>query len=501
MPPRIITYSFSTLILAVFLGFTCKARAEQPFAIQVVDEGNHRGVPLAVLETDNHIRLITDSAGWALFDEPGLMGRPIHFAVTSPGYALPKDADGRSGTVLVCSPGQSTEILMVRTTIAERLYRLTGQGVYRDSTLLGKDVPLPFPNINGDVLSLGPAQVASYQGKLVWVWSDARLATPKSNVMVVGAAADLPGMGGLDPTQGVHLRYFTNDQEETFDLLSAPKGQHVMIEGLISVKDATGAEHLLARYVFLRATGACVEQGIAEFNARHTFDRKIVLGEEYTWQFPSGHAVEVNGKEGSFIYFATPFCHTRVPASYEAALSPTSYEALAWSEDTHKLVWQQERGPLTQSEEARLITRKKLSKAEARCQLVNNVTGDALPLTEGSVQWNTFRKNWVLIGNGPGSDTTPGDVWYAEAADITGPWGPATQIATHASHAFVGPAQLSPLQEEGGRYLYFEGTLHDPVTGPMEPLPRYQDNQLMYRLDVKDARLTRSGKPELGSRR
>ena len=476
-------------MFAMALACLGSARAGQPFAIQVTDEDSQRGVPMVTLETDNHIRLITDSAGWAIFEEPGLTGHSLHLSVSSPGYALPKDADGRSGIVLTMAPGQAAEIKLLRTQIAERLYRFTGQGIFRESTLLGKDAPLPFPNINGDVLSLGKAQAAPYQGKLIWAWTDARFATSRSAFTTTGAAADLPGAGGLDPTQGVHLRYFTNEQEESISLLTVPKGQHALLEGLISLKDAAGAEHLLARYVFINAAGASVEQGIAEFNDRHTFDRKIVLGEEYTWQFPAGHAVEVKREAGDFIYFATPFCTTRVPASYEAALSPTSYEALAWSEDAHKLVWQQEHAPITQGEEAQLVDRRSLREANAHCHLVNGATDKSLTLVEGSIQWNACRQCWVLIGTSAGTEATPGDVWYAEADEVAGPWSNAIQIATHAGHTFSGIAQLAALQQEGGRYIYFEGTLGTPASSSMEPLPRYHDNQLMYRLDVKDQRL------------
>src|SRR3569623_439703 len=233
--------------LLCLLGLACQSLtgAAQPFAVQVIDESSHRGVPMVTLSTDNHIQLTTDSAGWVVMDEPGLMARAVHFIVSSPGYALPKDAGGRDGITLTLTPGQSAEIKLVRTAIAERMYRITGQGIYRESSLLGKEAPLPFPNINGDVLSLGRAQVASYQGRLVWAWPDTRLLAARNGPVVSGAAVDLPGAGGLDPTQGVHLRYFTNEQEETLPLLAVPKGQHAAIDGLMSVKDAIGAEHLL----------------------------------------------------------------------------------------------------------------------------------------------------------------------------------------------------------------------------------------------------------------
>lgn len=468
------------LTLLCLLGLACQSLTEaaQPFAVQVIDELSHRGVPMVTLSTDNHIQHTTDSAGWVMIDEPGLMGRAVHFTVSSPGYALPKDADGRAGTTLTLTPGQSAEIKLVRTAIAERLYRITGQGIYRDSSLLGKEAPLPFPNINGDVLSLGRAQVASYQGRLIWSWPDTRLLTARGSPVVSGAAVDLPGAGGLDPTQGVHLRYFTNEQEETLPLLAVPKGQHATIDGLTSVKDAIGAEHLLVHYAFLTADGTCAEHGIAEFNDRHAFDRKVVLGDEYTWQHPKGHAVEVSDGEGTYIYFSEPCCHVRVAARYEAALSPTSYEALAWSEDARKMVWQQERGPVTQREETRLLDRKEMKSKDARCHLVQAASGELVELAEGSVQPNPFRNGWIMIG---ASTATPGEVWYAEAETITGPW---TSVVPLTGLGLGGIAQLPALQQDSGRYIYFEGTLEGADT-----VPRYQDNQLMYRLDLKDPRL------------
>jgi hypothetical protein len=466
--------------LLCLLGLACQSLtgAAQPFAVQVIDESSHRGVPMVTLSTDNHIQLTTDSAGWVLMDEPGLMARAVHFIVSSPGYALPKDADGREGITLTLTPGQSTEIKLVRTAIAERMYRITGQGIYRESSLLGKEAPLPFPNINGDVLSLGRAQVASYQGRLVWAWPDTRLLAARNGPVVSGAAVDLPGAGGLDPTQGVHLRYFTNEQEETLPLLAVPKGQHAAIDGLMSVKDAIGAEHLLVHYAFLTADGTCAEHGIAEFNDRHAFDRKVVLGDEYTWQHPKGHAVEASDGDGTCIYFSEPCCHVRVAARYEAALSPTSYEALAWSEDARKMVWQQERGPVTQREETKLLDRKEMKGKDARCHLTQAGSGELVELTEGSVQHNALRNNWIMIGS---STASPGEVWYSEAETITGPW---TKAVPLTGLGLGGIAQLPALEQDNGRYIYFEGTLEGSGT-----VPRYQDNQLMYRLDLKDPRL------------
>jgi hypothetical protein len=55
------------------------------FGIQVLDDQTGRGVPLVELETVNHLRLVTDSAGGVAFAEPGFS-------------AVARRSWGRSGT-------------------------------------------------------------------------------------------------------------------------------------------------------------------------------------------------------------------------------------------------------------------------------------------------------------------------------------------------------------------------------------------------------------------
>src|SRR5262245_9424469 len=97
------------------------------FAIEVVDEQTGRGLPLVELETVDHLRLYTDSAGLIAFNEPGLMNRKVFFNVTSHGYEFPKDMFGYPGVALETRPGGSAKLKMKRINIAERMYRITGQ--------------------------------------------------------------------------------------------------------------------------------------------------------------------------------------------------------------------------------------------------------------------------------------------------------------------------------------------------------------------------------------
>jgi len=141
------------LALAVLL--LCVGAADagptQPFGIQVVDAETGRGVPLVELVTTSAIRYVTDSHGWVAFDEPGLLGTRVFFHVRSHGYELPKDGFGMRGLALDTKPGGRAKIRIKRINVAERLYRVTGLGIYRDSVLLGEAVPLAHPLLSARV--------------------------------------------------------------------------------------------------------------------------------------------------------------------------------------------------------------------------------------------------------------------------------------------------------------------------------------------------------------
>ena len=67
------------------------------------------------------------------------------------GYEFPPDRFGSRGVVLETRPGGSARIKVKRLDIAERLYRITGQGIYRDSVLTGHPVPLNLQPFTGSV--------------------------------------------------------------------------------------------------------------------------------------------------------------------------------------------------------------------------------------------------------------------------------------------------------------------------------------------------------------
>ena len=69
------------------------------------------------------------------------MNANVFFHVQSHGYEFPKDGFGYAGKNLKTVPGTSVTLKLRRINIAERLCRLTGGGIYRDSVMLGTRMP------------------------------------------------------------------------------------------------------------------------------------------------------------------------------------------------------------------------------------------------------------------------------------------------------------------------------------------------------------------------
>src|SRR5262249_16228337 len=135
------------LCLSGCIGAT--AAPSEYFGIHVLDEATGRGVPLVELTTVNRISLWTDTAASIAFNEPGLMRQEVFFHVRSYGYEYPRDGFDNRGIKLKAEAGRTVEIKLKRLNIAERLYRITGAGIYRDSWLLGRKPPTKQPMLTG----------------------------------------------------------------------------------------------------------------------------------------------------------------------------------------------------------------------------------------------------------------------------------------------------------------------------------------------------------------
>lgn len=486
------------------------------FEIQVVDAETGRGVPLVELRTTDGDLYVTDSAGRVALLDLSLMGQRVYFHVSSHGYDLPADGFGYKGQAIDIYPGGKAVIRIQRVNIAERLYRVTGRGIYRDSVLLGYDVPLRQPLINNQVTGQDSVQAVVHNGRIYWFWGDTdRVSYPLGNFLTTGAVSELPQHGGLDPSLGVDLQYFADPSTRFVrSMASAPSnaGNLMWIDRLVSVPDANGEQRLVARYFHQAGLGSNVGNGLLVFN--EDLGRFEILQQDLDlrepWQTTRGHgtATHYHDPETGEPYwlFARPWPVIRVPDSFEAVQKPEAYEAftplqpgtqfrgadtLIERNDAGEVVWDWKPNtePISQQQEKTLIELGLLRPEEARFQLRDVDTGQEVIMHGASVRWNDYRQKWIMIGNEVGGRSYLGEVWYAEADSPTGPWRWGKRIVTHDAYSFYNPMQHAFFDQEGGRYVYFEGTYTNQFTGGTPPTPLYDYNQMMYRLDLADPRL------------
>jgi len=425
-----VTQALGSLAVALVAGLLSSCAPDTPskyFVVHVVDEQTGRGVPLVELKLPNEVKYWTDSGGVVALDEPSLRNRDVFLSIHSDGYEYPQETLFGHGAILRVVPGKVHELRVRRTMIAERISRLTGADIYRDSELAGlrdrSDVPA------GTVLVLGQDTVCGtiYHGKIFWIWGDT--VEPAHWNFSVSAAISDPRD---DPAKAVNYTYFTDGEGHTKQMLPLPREGLVWIEGLITMRDPHGDERLIATYTRQQGLGFPDECGLA------LYDDTLCVFKRWV-QLPCRRAH----------YSAHPFLHDgywylypwlRVQNDWETIQDPTRWE----------------------EREVRFPPNGK---------------------RPSCVVWNDYRNRWILLLE----DT--GEVYYAEARQPEGPYGEAVKIIHHDNYNFYNVATHSFFNQDGGRVIFLEGTYTDSFSGATEKTPRYNYNQVMYRLHLDDPRL------------
>jgi hypothetical protein len=171
---------------------------------------------------------------------------------------------------------------------------------------------------------------------------------------------------------------------------------------------------------------------------------------------PKGHSVVVDGEDGKkWALFGDPLPALRCAATFESWQNPSTWETLEPQED-----------------------------------LASATDGAPVKPHGGSIAWNAFRRCWVTVFMQVfGKPSAFGEVWYAEADSPYGPWGPAVIVLSHRNYTFYGVRLHPEFTPADSPILLFEGTHTAAFADRPEPTPRYDYNQVMYRLDLDDPKL------------
>lgn len=495
-----------------------QASASIYFGIEVVDQDTGRGVPMVELQTTSSICLYTDSSGLAAFYEPGLMNRKVWFAVSAHGYEFAPDGFGLRGASLLTKPGKLERLKIKRTNIAERLYRSTGEGIYRDTILLGRTPPIPEPLLNAGVTGQDGILTAVYRGKLYWLYGDtSRLSYGLGNFAMTGATTPPPEE--LDPARGFVLNYFTNQDGFVRPMAPRPGGGVVWLSGLVVLPDSSGQPRMLAWFQRRRGLGAVLENGFVLYNDKKDVFEKLKAVPVDPPFYPIGYPSRVKENGADYLYFTAPYPALRVKADWQSYLDLSAYEAytclkpgtrFCGKQNTQldrngdgNLVWSWKRATpsLTAKEQEELITAGRMRRNESPFRLEDAATGRPVLLSNCSCFWNQYRKRYVMIASEVLGATVLGEVWYSEADQPQGPWVYARKIITHANkegdaHDFYNPTQHPFFDQDGGRVIYLEGSYVNTFSGNPHTTPYYEYNQIMYRLDLADPRLKLSPDPQ-----
>jgi hypothetical protein len=477
------------------------------FRITVVDQATERGVPCVCLRTIDRVEYWTDSAGEAAFYEPELMGLTVFFYVESYGYTFRTNGFGFVGVQLTAKPGGHEILKLKRENIAERIYRCTGEGIYRDSELLALRVPGVREGGKEPVLGQDGGLMLPFRGKFMWSWGDTSLANfPLGVFKSTGATSEFPENGGLDPDLGVQYHYFRDSKGKTRPMVELNEKLVWPMAARVAL-DKQGQEHLLMNY----CVGFDPRGGILEFDEQSGYFR-------HAGELPPGNpfpylcSVVLNYRQQGRAYFAYgPWGSTRSGTDLASNLDSKSWEAFtclkpgatitnvpdAFDRDANgrlRWAWRTNASILTDTEQVQFVRQGKLRPEERWYRPIDVNTGADWLIHDGSVCWNPYRGRWISLRTQYYGDSLVGEVLYFEADTPLGPWCYCQKVVTHSSgpkdnYGFYNVKQHSEFDKDDGRFVYFEGAFSQAFGSRPIPIPRYDYNEMMYKLDLADRRL------------
>lgn len=467
---RIILPSQPTTLLFFIGSFlwlhSALALATEPglFRIEINDAENGWPVPLIQLRTVTQQCYVSDNAGVIAVDSPELFDTEVYFHVSGHGYEVPADGFGYRGVRLRPQSGGVHRLEVKRVNIAKRLGRLTGRGLFAESQKLGEYRDWRESPVAG----CDSVQMTVYKGHPFWSWGDTQLLHyPLGNFHMTGATSVGSPIGTPQPPIQPRYELYLNEQGRPKGMAPIAGKGPTWLTGYAALQDRQGVEHLVAVYRKIEQPMNVYETGLCEWNPQfQVFESKRKIWQKTDGQpepqlLPLGHAIIVQDNGGPWLYFGDPLPKFRCRATYEDWQDPSTWQALSATESL----------PCVDS-------------------------GQTVKPHSGSVAWNPYRKRWVTVFMQQfGEPSAFGEIWYAEAERLEGPWGPAIKVVTHQNYTFYNPRLWGEFCTGDSPVLLFEGTYTEQFTKAAQATPRYDYNQVLYRIDLDDPRLDAAKSP------
>lgn len=436
---------------ALLLLLSCASFAAEPCRIEIVDKQNGWPVPMVELRSVHDTIHVSDNLGLVAIDDPDLLDKEVWFHVKGHGYGVAKDGFGFEGVRATLKAGGKFRIELERRNLAKRLGRLTGAGLFAEGEKLGIPALLPESGVFG----CDSVLTASVGDKVFHLWGDTMLPGYPLGVYH-SSAATTPAqpLEKFQPPIAMPYTLFRDEEGKPRGVAKLPGDGPTWLGAMVSFPDnqlgATWSK--IRNHLEEYEVGICVWDG----NARNFVSEKtlwkstdgqkplILRGHPVRWQDPDGKR---------WLLFGDPFPTTRCPDDFSSWKNPATWEKVE-------------------------------RPAHPRA-----ADGAEIEPHRGSIAWNAYRKRWVAIfTQNFGKPSMLGEIWYAEAGSPLGPWQKATKVLTHDNYTFYNPRIQTDLTPENAPFILFEGTYTAEFADHAKPTPRYNYNQILYRLDLDDVK-------------
>lgn len=438
---------YATLLLLL----SCGASAVEPCRIEIIDKQNGWPVPMVELRSVHDSIHVSDNLGLIAIDDPDLLDREVYFHVKGHGYGVAKDGFGYEGVRATLKAGGKFRIELERRNLAKRLGRLTGAGLFAEGEKLGIPPLLPETGVFG----CDSVLTASIGDRVFHLWGDTMLpGYPLGVYHSAAATTPLQPLKKFEPPIAMPYTHFRDDQGKPRGVAKMPGDGPTWLGAMVSFPD----KQLGATWSKIRNHMDEYEVGICTWDD----ETRNFVSEKTLWKSADGtkplilrgHPVRWQDPDGKrWLLFGDPFPEARCPDDFASWKNPATWEKLE------------------------------------RPAHPRSADDTEIQPHRGSIAWSAYRKRWVAIfTQNFGKPSLFGEIWYAEAESPLGPWKMAVKVLTHDNYTFYNPRIQTDLMPENASFILFEGTYTAEFADHARPTPRYNYNQILYRLDLDDVK-------------